>query len=55
MARYIQKLLLQRCALRTFPDRTVIRLRVIEGPNALDQIYFYVFQSFLMEVQTNAG
>ena len=55
MAIYKQKFLLQRCALRTFPDRTLIRLRVIEGPNALDQIAFYAFQSFLVEVQTDAG
>ena len=28
----------------------VIRLRVIEGPNARDQIVFYAFHSFLVEV-----
>ena len=55
MAIYKQKFLLQRCALRTFRDRTLIRLRVIEGPNALDQIAFYAFRSFLVEVQTDAG
>ena len=33
----------------------VIRLRVIEGPNARDQIVFCAFHSFLVEVQTNAG
>ena len=33
----------------------VIRLRVIEGPNARDQIAFCAFHSFLVEVQTDAG
>ena len=33
----------------------VTRLRVIEGPNAHDQIAVYTFHSFLTEVQTNAG
>ena len=33
----------------------VIRLRVLEGPNARDQIAFFAFHSFLVEVQTNAG
>ena len=33
----------------------VIRLRVIKGPNARDQIAFCAFHSFLMEVQMNAG
>ena len=33
----------------------VIRLRVIEGPNASDQIVFCAFHPFLVEVQTNAG
>ena len=33
----------------------VIRLRVIEGPNARDQTTFCVFNTFLEEVQTNAG
>ena len=41
------------CALRKFHvrDRTrVIRLRVIDGPNARDQIGFCAFHSFLVEV-----
>ena len=33
----------------------VIRLRVIEGPNARDQITFSVFNTFLEELQTNVG
>ena len=33
----------------------VIRLLVIEGPNARDQIAFCAFHSFLVEAQTNAG
>ena len=33
----------------------VIKLQGIEGPNARDQIAFYAFHSFLVEVQTNAG
>ena len=33
----------------------VIKLQGIEGPNACDQIAFYAFHSFLVEVQTNAG
>ena len=33
----------------------VIRLRVIEGPNARDQIAFSVFNTFLEELQTNVG
>ena len=32
----------------------VIGLRVIEGPNARDQIVFCAFHSFLVEVQTKA-
>ena len=40
-------LLFQRCALRTFYAR--------EGHNARDQIAFYVFDSFLLENQRNAG
>ena len=32
----------------------VIRLRVIEGPNARDQITFCAFHLFLVEVQTKA-
>ena len=35
--------------------KRVIRLRVFEGPNACDQITFYTFHSFLVEVQTKAG
>ena len=30
-------------------------LRVIEGPNARDQIAFCAFPSLVVEVQTNAG
>ena len=45
-------LLLQRCAL---VKTRVIRLRVIEGPNACDQSAFCVFHTFLWEVQKNAG
>ena len=33
----------------------VVRLRVIEGPNARDQIVFCAFHSFLVEVQTKAA
>ena len=33
----------------------VIRLHVIEDPNARDQIVFNAFHSFLVEVQKNAG
>ena len=33
----------------------VIRLQVIEVPNARDQIALCTFHSFLVEVQTNAG
>ena len=32
-----------------------IRLRVVEGPNARDQIAFCAFHLLLVEVQTNAG
>ena len=50
---------LRRCALRKFhvtdSQTCVIRLRVIEGPKAHDQILFFAFHSFLVEVQTNAG
>ena len=35
--------------------KRVIRLRVFEGPNVLDQIAFYTFPSFSVEVQTKAG
>jgi len=31
------------------------KFHVIEGPNAFDQIAFYVSHSFLVEVQKNAG
>ena len=40
-------LLFQRCSLRKFYVR--------EGHNARDQIAFYVFDSFLLEDQRNAG
>ena len=33
----------------------VIRLRVFEGLKARDQITFYTFHSFLVEVQMKAG
>ena len=33
----------------------MIRLLVIELPNVRDQIAFYAFHSFLVEVQVNAG
>ena len=33
----------------------IIRLQVIEGPNASDQIAFCAFHPFLVELQTNAG
>ena len=35
-------------------QKRVIRLRVIEGPNARDQIAFCALHSFLVEVQTKA-
>ena len=57
-----QKLLLKRCSLPKFhatdgQNTSMIRLRVIEGPNASDQIQgvFYAFHTFLVEVQTNTG
>ena len=54
-----QNVLLQRCALREFhvtdSKTSVTRLRVIEGSNALDQIAFCTFHTFVVEVQTNAG
>ena len=31
------------------------KFHVIEGQNARDQIAFFAFHSFLVEVQTNAG
>ena len=33
----------------------MIRLLVIEGPNARDQSAFFAFHTFLVEVQTNVG
>ena len=33
----------------------MVRLQVIEGPNARDQITFYSFYSFLVETQANAS
>ena len=60
----VKTFLLQRCALRKFHVidgqnmRFTIRLRVIESPNASDQIAFcafHSFHSFLVEVQMNAG
>ena len=36
-------------------ETRLIRLRVFEGPNARDQITFYTFHSFLVEVQMKAG
>ena len=51
--------MLHHCALVSFKWETVkthiIRLQVIEGPNARDQIAFCAFHSFLVEVQMNAG
>ena len=55
----VQTLLLKRCALRTFHvtegQNKRVQLRVIEGPNARDQIAFCAFHSFSVEVPTNAG
>ena len=52
-------ILLQRSALRKFHVEMVktrmIRLRVIEGPIASDEIAFCAVHSFLVEVQTNPG
>ena len=31
------------------------KFHVIEGQNARDQVTFFAFHSFLVEVQTNAG
>ena len=55
-----QKLLLKRCSLPKFhatdgQNMSMIRLRVIEGPNTSDQVAFYAFHTFLVEVQTNTG
>ena len=48
-----------RCALRTFHVKagqdSVIRLRVIEGPYARQQIAFWAFHSFFVGVQMNAN
>ena len=40
---------------RQMVQTLAIRLQVIEGPNARDQIAFCTFQSFFVEVQTNNG
>ena len=50
-----QKLLLKRCSLPKFhatdgQNTSMIRLQVIEGPNASDQGVFYAFHTFLVEV-----
>ena len=55
-----QKFLLKRCSLSKFhatdgQNTSMIRLRVIEGPNVSDQGVFYAFHTFLVEVQTNTG
>ena len=51
--------LLYRCALRKFHvtdgKTRVIRLRLVEGRDASDQIAFCAFHPVLVEVQTNAG
>ena len=39
----------------SLPKTGVIRLRVIEGPNARDQSAFSAFHSFLVAIPTNAG
>lgn len=44
---HVKTLLLQRCAFRNF--------HLIEDLNARDEITFYVFHSFSVEFQTNAG
>ena len=58
----VKTLLLHHCAsvrcvifTRGVVKTRLIRLRVIEGPNARDQIALCGFHSFLVEVQTNAG
>ena len=51
-------ILLHHWALRKFHVTVKTRLNtllVIAGPNARNEIAFYVFHSFLAEVQTNAG
>ena len=40
---------------KTDGQKSMIRLRVIEGPNVHDQILFCTFHTFVVEVQTNAG
>ena len=55
-----QKLLLKHCSLPKFhatdgQNKSMIRLRVIEGRNMSDQGVFYAFHTFLVEVQTNTG
>ena len=55
-----QKFLLKRCSLSKFhatdgQNTSMIRLRVIEGPNVSDQGVFYAFRTFLVEAQTNTG
>ena len=54
----VKTLLLQRCALLKLHVQMIkirmIRLRVIESPNARDQSAFCAFYTFLVEVQTNA-
>ena len=56
----VKKLLLQCCALCKFHaiEGQIVgtsELCTMEGPNVCDQIAFYSYQSFLMEVQSNAG
>jgi len=55
----VKGVLLQHCVLPKFHvtkvKTRVIRLRIIEGSNARDQIALCAFQTFLVEVQTNAG
>ena len=41
--------------LKLVTNNRVIRFRVVERPNASDQIAFCASHSFLVEVQTNAG
>ena len=54
----VKTLLLQRCALLKLHVQMIktrmIRLLVIESPNARDQSAFCAFYKFLVEVQTNA-
>ena len=45
-----------RCLKRPFFNvGALCKFHVIEGQNARDQIAFFAFHSFLVEVQTNAG